>query len=132
MDPNPLVNEQIEAGAQFLREFERYAPIESAFWLKEEEETQCHLYVASAQINDKNFDLAYYEIGVLTQKMDDPHLEVFDVRLIWGNDRRVQAAVELRQRYPKAKAIHYRNKTFAGRPVDELYLYPPLTPAPVA
>jgi hypothetical protein len=132
MDQSPLVNEQIAAGYQFLRDFERYAPIKAAFWLKEEDERQCHLYVASDQINDKNFDLAYGEVGALTQKMEDPHLEVLDVRLVWGDDRLVQAAAELRQRYPKAKAIHYRNKMFAGRDVDELYLYPPLTPAPVA
>ena len=132
MDQSPLVNEQIEAGIQFLREFERYAPIESAFWLAAEDAGRCYLYVVSDQINDKNFDRAYGEIGNLTQKMHDPHLGMFDVKLVWGDDRLVKAAAELRRRYPNAKAIHYRNKNFGGRPVDELYLYPPLTPAPVA
>ena len=132
MAQGPLVNEEIEAGAEFLREFANYAPIESAFWLRPDPEDRCDLYVVSDQIESKNSREARMEVGRITGKLDDPHLESLLVRFVRSDDKRAKAAAELRQRYPKAKAIHYRNKNFAGRDTDELYLYPPLTPAPVA
>ena len=132
MDQSPLVNEQIEAGADLLREFANYAPIESAFWLKTDPEDRRHLYIVSDQIDSKNSREARMEVGRIMGKLDDPHLESLLVRFVRSDDKLAQAAAELRRRYPNAKAIHYRNKNLAGRDTDELYLYPPLTPAPVA
>ena len=58
MDQVPLVIEQIEAGTKFLGEFQKYLPIQAAFWLKETEEVDSSLYVVSDQITDDNFDVA--------------------------------------------------------------------------
>lgn len=132
MDQSPLVNEAIEAGADLLREFANYASIESAFWLKTDPENRHHLYIVSDQIDSKHSREPLLEIVRIRRKLDDPHLESLSVLFVRSDDKRAQAAAELRQRYPKAKAIHYRNKMFAGRDTDELYLYPSLTQAPVA
>jgi hypothetical protein len=58
-----LVDEQIEVGAQFLSEFCKYRPVQSAFWYKDSDEGEWYLYVASDQITDDNFDVAYEEVG---------------------------------------------------------------------
>lgn len=131
MDQSPLVNEQIEATVELLREFSNYAPIESAFWLRTDPEDRCYLYIVSDQIDNKSSFQALEEVLRITRRLHDPHLESILVRFVRSDDKRAQAAAQLRQRYPNAKAIHYRNKYFAGRSADELYLYPPLTPAPV-
>jgi hypothetical protein len=35
MDQRPLVIDQVDAGARFLGEFQKYAPVQTAFWLKD-------------------------------------------------------------------------------------------------
>jgi hypothetical protein len=54
MDQGPLVTEQIDAGARFVREFAKQRPVQAAFWLKGTEDNQWFLYVAGDQINDSN------------------------------------------------------------------------------
>jgi hypothetical protein len=39
--------EEIDAGAELVREFEKYAPVTVAFWLKESDDEHRHLYIAS-------------------------------------------------------------------------------------
>src|SRR5580704_18702511 len=38
MDQDTLVSEQIDAAAKFLEEFQKYLPVESAFWLRGEDD----------------------------------------------------------------------------------------------
>ena len=62
MDQGPLVTEQIDAGSRLIKAFDRYAPVQAAFWVKEGEDGQWFLYLASDRIDDSNFDLAYGEV----------------------------------------------------------------------
>jgi hypothetical protein len=48
----------IEAGARFLPEFQKYAPIAAAFWLKDSDTGNWHLWIGSTKITDRNFDRA--------------------------------------------------------------------------
>jgi hypothetical protein len=54
MDQGALVSEQIDAGADLARRFEKY-PLQAAFWLKGAEDGRWFLYLVSDQINDSNF-----------------------------------------------------------------------------
>jgi hypothetical protein len=47
MDQGPLVKEEIEAGATLAREFDRYAPVKAAFWLKESDNPYRYLYLGA-------------------------------------------------------------------------------------
>lgn len=51
MDQSPLVDEQIRAANRLLSEFEKFSPIELAFWLKESEDAQWELYIAPYAFN---------------------------------------------------------------------------------
>lgn len=86
MDQGPLVNEQIEAGARFLAEFQKYAPMQAAFWLEDGEDGGWRLCIASHQVTDENFDLAYGEVARLNSQMQDPWFDVFQVRLVRDPD----------------------------------------------
>jgi hypothetical protein len=49
---------QIDAGQKFLEEFEKYAPVRAAFWLKADEDSGWYLYVASDQFPNQSLDAA--------------------------------------------------------------------------
>src|SRR5204863_8074212 len=59
MDQGPLVAEQIDAGARLAAEVQTFKPLDAAFWLRASEDGHWFLYLASHEIDDSNFDLAY-------------------------------------------------------------------------
>jgi hypothetical protein len=124
MDPGPLVNEWIEAGARFLDEFRKYAAIQAAFWLRESDEGRWSLFVASDQINDTNFDLAYGEVGRIAEQLQDPAFDMFRVRLIRGRPPVVKAVLDLIRRHGGKKPIRLYGTILGDRSIDELYVYP--------
>jgi hypothetical protein len=81
MDQSPLVIDQFDAGARFLGEFQKYVPVKAAFWLKESAEGEWILYVASDQITDDNFDVAYGEVLRIAVQMHEPIFDPFHVQL---------------------------------------------------
>lgn len=132
MDQGPLVIDQFDSGAKFLREFQKYVPVKAAFWLKESTEDEWILYVASDQITDDNFDVAYGEVLRIAGQMHDPLFNPFHVQLIGGNDPLAKAALEINRRYPGPVATRFHGKVFGGLPVEEVYIYPSPIPVPTA
>jgi hypothetical protein len=124
MDYEPLVTERIEAGARFLREFEKYAPVSAAFWLRQSERRFWHLYVASDKITDDNFDLSYGEVVRITRQLRDPWLESSRVKVINTDDPAAQEALARQRLYP-GRALPRVYDTFFGNVMaDEVYIYP--------
>jgi hypothetical protein len=131
MDQGPLVSEQINAGARFLGEFHKYAPVQDGFWLKDSEEGTWYLYVASDQITDENFDVGYGEVLRIAKAIKDPWFDPFQVKLIGTDDVLAKDVAAIRRRYSERTPIHLRDKTIGGTTVDEVYVYPSPLPAPV-
>ena len=52
MDQEPLVIEEIQGGKKFVDEFDKYVPVQAAFWLRSDEDSGWYLYIASDQITD--------------------------------------------------------------------------------
>jgi hypothetical protein len=129
MDPGPLVNEWIEAGARFLDEFRKYAPVRAAFWLKDAEEGRWLLHVASDQINDDNFDLAYGEVGRIAEQLQDPWFDMFRVRVLGTGEPLAKAVLDLIRRYGGKRPIHLYDQVLSGVGTVDLYVYP--SPMPV-
>jgi hypothetical protein len=124
MDQGPLVIEEIEAGAQLVREFDRYAPVKAAFWLKASDEDQRYLYLASDRIDDTNFDLAYGEVLRVAGEIQSPYLDPFRVMVISGDDPLALAAAELNNRFPGRLPTRFGGTRFGGLTVDDVYIYP--------
>jgi hypothetical protein len=125
MDQGPLVTEEIDAGAKLAREFGRYKPVKAAFWLKASDEEQRYLYLASDEIDDTNFDLAYGEILRLANQSQSPYLDPFRVMVIGGGDPLARAAAEIIERFPAQIPTRLRGQMFGGIFVDDVYIYPP-------
>lgn len=124
MDQGSLVVDPIDAGARFLAEFQKYMPIQAAFWLKENDGGEWSLYVASDQITDDNFDIAYGEVLRLAKVLRDPRFDPFQVKLISADDPLAKAALDIHQRYPGRIATRFHSIVFGGLLVEEVYIYP--------
>jgi hypothetical protein len=124
MDQGPLVTEQIDAGAKLLQEFDSgYAPLSSAFWLKESEDGQWYLYLVSPQINDSNFDLAYGEVHRLAGRSPSVWLDPFQVKVAGVDDPVAKAVGAIQSQYPSRLATRLRNRQLGDISVDEVYIY---------
>ena len=124
--------DQVDAGARFLGEFQKYLPVKAAFWLKESGEDEWNLHVASDQITDDNFDVAYGEVLRIAGQLRDPFFDPFQVKLIGADDPLAKAALEINRRYPGPVATRFHGKEFGGLPVEEVYIYPSPIPVPTA
>jgi hypothetical protein len=130
MDQGPLVTEQIEAGAKLARAFDQRTPLKAAFWLKESEDRQWFLYLASDRINDSNFDVAYGEVLRILGPGPNLWLDPFQVKVTGTDDPVTRAVLAIQQQYPGKPATRLRNCMLGGLGVDEVYLYPIPVPVP--
>jgi hypothetical protein len=130
MDQGPLVSQQIDAGAKFLGEFQKYLPVQSAFWLKESDEGEWNLYVVSDQITDDNFDVAYGEVLRIAGAIRDPWFDPFQVKLLGQDDPLAKAILDVQRRYPGRIPTRFHGKALGGRSVEEVVIYPLPFPAP--
>jgi hypothetical protein len=124
MGQEPLVSEEIKAGAEFIRQMDASTPVKAAFWVKESEAGPWYLYLASDQIGDQTLDAAYGEVLRLAGQMASPYLDPFQVKLISTSDPLAQAALDIHRRYPGIMATRFGSKNFGGMGVEGVYLYP--------
>jgi hypothetical protein len=131
MDSNPLVTEEIDGGAELIRRFQEYMPVEAAFWLNPSEDGAWALYIASPQMDVAKYDRGFAEILRIVREMKTPYIDPFQVRLIGNDDPLAKAAVEINRKYPGPTPTRFRGKNFGGVPVEDVYIYPAKHLAPV-
>lgn len=127
MGQSLLVIEQIDEGNKFAREFNSDLPISVYFWVNPAESEQWYLYIASDQIDDTNFDVAYghviRKVGTFNQWLDP-----FQIKLVNSSDPVAKAATQIRDRFPDSvSGTHYRGALLGNLGIDYAYIYPPLT-----
>ncbi|MEI8374788.1 MAG: hypothetical protein WCJ35_18345 [Planctomycetota bacterium] len=124
MDQGPLVMQQIDAGARFVREFAKYTPLQSAFWLKGTADNEWYLYVAGDQINDSNFAVAYGEVTRITTKIPDPWLDPFQIKVVGASKPVAKAVLQIQEQYPGMLPTRYHGPPLGGLCIEEVYIYP--------
>jgi hypothetical protein len=129
MDQGPLVTEQIDAGAKLASEFDKRTPLQVVFWLKAREDGQWLLYLASDQINDSNFDLAYGEVLRLLSPGSNMWLDPFQVKVSGTDNPLAKEVLAIEQKYGGKLAMRLRSLMLGGIYVDEVYIYPIPVPA---
>jgi hypothetical protein len=130
MNQGPLVMEEIDAGDKLAREFDKLIRVKVAFWLKASDEDQRYLYLASDQINDTNFDVAYGEVLRLAHTLRLDGLDRFRLKVISEKNPLAQAAVAINSRFPGPRPTRLGGMLFGGVVVDDVYIYPSPLPAP--
>jgi hypothetical protein len=129
MDYGPLVREEIEEGAKLAREFDRYASLKAAFWLKASDDDHRYLYLTSDQIDEAGVYPAYGEVARLTIQDPPEYLDPMRVKVISGKDPLAQAAFEYNNRFPQSRPLRLNWQMFGGTFIEDGYIYPPLVPA---
>jgi hypothetical protein len=119
------VKEMVDAGAKFIGEFAKYVPVQAALWLKASEEEQWYLYLASDQIDDTNFDLAYGEVMRIASRIPDPWLSPFEIKVVSSKDPLAAAVVGFQNKYPGINPTRHRSRPLGNRIVEEVFMYPP-------
>ena len=126
MGQESLVNEQIDAGKEFIREFSEYVSVAAAFWINPADSEDWFLYVASADINDDNFDVAYGEVLRRVGTNKNQWLDAFQVKLLNSADPLAAKIIEIRDRYPLKTATRYNGSSIAGMAIGGAFIYPPI------
>jgi hypothetical protein len=123
MDSQPLVNEQIDAGAELVEKFDKWMPVTAAFWAKMADESQWTLFIASKGIDGADVGQGYAEVLRLTKAMQSPYLDPFQVKLVGADHPLARSVVEIHQRYPGASPVRFGGPTLGGQAIDGAYLY---------
>jgi len=125
MDQDALVTEAIDAGAEFIAEFDKFMPVEVALWLKPDASSQWYLYIASPRIRDVTLDQGYREVLRLAGRMRNSDLDPLQIKLIPSDAPLARAAVEMQRRYPGPRPTRLGRKYLGGVVAEEAYIYPP-------
>jgi hypothetical protein len=124
MDQAPLVNDEINAGAELVRRLEKSMPVQAAFWIKDGEGGPWFLYLASDQIHNSDLDWAYGEVLRVAAEMGNAALDQFRVRVIPISDPLAQSALEIYRRFPGVMPSRLGATKFGESWVDGVYVYP--------
>jgi hypothetical protein len=84
-----LVTEDTDAGAEFVRGFHSYMPVEAAFWIRPVDDGRWTLCIVSKGIDEKTYDIGYGEVLRLIQEMKEKkrlYINPIQVRLLQGDD----------------------------------------------
>jgi len=132
MDQDLLVTEAIDAGAQFVSQFDKRLPVKAAFWLKPADGGESYLYVASDQVANGDLDTGYREVLNIARDHPSPYLDPFRVKVIPAEHPLAEAAVAIHQRFPGTVAMRLGNRIFGGLAIEQAYIYPVQIPAPTS
>src|SRR4051812_23325981 len=124
MDPSPLVIDEIDAGAEFLKRLNAYRPVKAACWLRKSEDEEQYLYAALDGLTDENSDSAYSEVLRIAGEMKGQYIDPFRVKVISPDHRVARAILDIYRRYPGRIPARYDGRVFAGMTVAEVYVYP--------
>ena len=121
-----LVNEQLDAGREFVVQFDEYNPVSVAFWIVPTESDIPVLYVASDNIDDSNFDIAYGEVFRLASQQNSMWLDPFQIKILNTSEEIALEAIKVRDRFTAPLITHFGGSYLGGKSVKEAHIYPSL------
>jgi hypothetical protein len=122
-----LVKEQIDAGAEFVRDFNDYVAVSVACWVIPADSDNLFLYVASDDLDDSNIHVAYGEVLRRLSGKGSQRLDPFQIKLVNSSDPVARDAIQIRDRYPTMRLTRYHGTLIGGINIDGAYIYPPLS-----
>lgn len=122
MDTGTLVAEQLATGNRFLSELEKSIRVVVAYWLKEEEEGEWHLFVASDRFNGGKIGKAYEEVMRIAEEMQSRSFSGFQVKLVGLNEPIAQAVLKYYANHPPRIPRYFHQLEVCGVYVEEACL----------
>ena len=119
-----LVDEQITAGWDFVRDFSEYVSVAAAVWVKPAESAGWYLYLASDDLNDSNIREGYGEVLRRLGKKRSQWLNPFQIKLVNSSNPVARDAMVFRDCYPDPIATRYRGSSIGDLSIDGALIYP--------
>jgi hypothetical protein len=129
MDQGSLVEMQIEDGKRLIdRLVEEGIPVAAAGWLKEAEDGQWFLYIASPLVDEEGATkAAYRRVNAVIRQMPQPFwIHPLEIKLVEPGSPIARAMRELNARIPGPSPIRYGGAQIGGMSIEGAYIYPPV------
>jgi len=127
MGEDVLVTEVIDAGAEFVREFNNDFPVSVACWVIPVDSDHASLYIASDSFDDSKLYDAYGEVPRVIKRQPNSWLDPFQVKLIHSNHPLAVNARAVRDRGAARMPVRYHGSSLGGIETDGAYIYPVTT-----
>lgn len=124
MDQKSLVTEQIQAAKDLINRFDKQIPVAVAFWLRPNETNQWWLYLAPEPDQEGNVLSGYREVVRLVGEMQNPEINLSQIKLIPANGAMARAALDACRHYPTGRVLEFEGNVFGDVSVGEAYFYP--------
>jgi hypothetical protein len=127
LDYEPLVEQKIEAGRQFLQDCSKKRRVVAACWVKESDLPSWYLFVALEGIGDMNKNDGLDIILAPFHGSQPGYLSSRYVRLVSETHPMVTEISMIYAKYPAPCDTWYRGPVFAGMGTDNVFIYAPQT-----
>jgi hypothetical protein len=125
MDPNPLVDFQIDAGRRLIIQLVRDGfDVRAAFWAVTSEEDIWFLYIASSVVEERGLAEAYRALQASLQRLEGIPLSLSDVKLIGKANPMARDVLAALIRHPGTMATRFGGKQLGNVTIREAYIYP--------
>jgi hypothetical protein len=93
----------------------------AAYWLKEGEDGEWNLYIASDRFNEGKLGMAYGEVLRIAKDLKEPYFKPFHVKLVGLTEQTVRAAFEFYKTHPPMIPFLIQERNFGGIEFEEAY-----------
>lgn len=119
-----LVVDEIDAGAEFLWQFNQFRPVRAGFWMREAGDMFRYLFVALDEVTPAVRGNLSDEKERIIKEMREYYLDPNRVNIVSVDDRVAKAVLDLVRRYPGKVLTQPDGPYFGGVETDEMYIYP--------
>jgi hypothetical protein len=130
MDQGALVEGQVDEGRKLIERLSRsHFDVTAALWIKDGEEGQWLLYIASKVVDDKGLRAAYKDFHAAIETGELFWIDTFDLRLIGVADPITKDVLDIFRRHPARIPTRYRGPQLGNLAIDQAYIYEPAATA---
>jgi hypothetical protein len=127
MDQGALVEGQIDEGRKLIERLSQsHFDMTAAFWIKNSEDGQWLLYIASKVVDDKGLRAAYKDSHEAIKTEDLRWIDPFELRLIGAADPITKDVLDIQRRDPAQMPTRYRGPQLGNVAIDQAYIYEPV------
>ncbi len=131
MDTKVLVASRMEDVRQLLEQLVRDGfPVTAAFWARTDADGPWRLFIASPSVSAEKVGEAYGPLYASLSKLQDPWIELSEIRLLPAKDPAAIAALKVRDRDPDRMPTKYPGNRLGNLSFEEAYIYPPVEAKP--
>jgi hypothetical protein len=124
MGQEPLVEEKIAAGVDFIRELSKQTSVKAACWIKPADASGWLLHIASDAYSTGDIRHAYGQV-IDIMRRDPSVLSPLEITLLPGKHPIVDAIQDLYKKHPAPAPAWFMGSYFGGMSVEGVYVYPP-------